>query len=179
MNNKIDQMSSHRSAFRVSLLGIILGLRLVLGFLPSLNFGNQIQIGFGFIGAALSGILFGPWYALIVSVAADIISSLLRGDNFFLGFTLSAALGGLFYGYFLWRKPRSLGQIMLAVGLVSLLINVGLNSIWLHIMYDKAIFALLPIRIFKNMISFFVNSFVLYYLFNLPSIKHLIDKYQF
>ena len=167
------------STIQVTLLGIILGLRIVLSFLPSLDFGKLVQIGVGFVGTALSGILFGPWYALIVSIANDLITAMLHGKQFFLGFTLSAAVGGLLYGLFLWRKPTSLKQIALAVLAVTLIVNIGMNSIWIRMMYGKAWSVFMPMRIIKNLISFPLNTAILYFLFNIPTIKKFIQRYQF
>ena len=167
------------STLQITLLGIILGLRIALSFVPGLNFGNLVQIGFGFIGAALSGALFGPWYSVIVAIANDLITAMLHGDNFFLGFTLSAALGGIIYGYFLWRKPLNWKQIIPAVLLITLVINIGLNSIWIKVMYGKAWAAFMPMRIVKNLISLPLNSIILYLIFNIPVVKKFIERYRF
>ncbi len=97
IKNSTNPSQKRLTTLQVSLLGIILGLRIVLSFVPSINLGNLVQLGVGFIGAALSGALFGPWYALILSLFNDLITSLLQGKNIFLGFTLSAGLLSLIH----------------------------------------------------------------------------------
>lgn len=179
IKNSTNPSQKRLTTLQVSLLGIILGLRIVLSFVPSINLGNLVQLGVGFIGAALSGALFGPWYALILSLFNDLITSLLQGKNIFLGFTLSAGLGGLFYGYFLYRKPASWKNIFFAVLSVTLIINLGLNSIWIKMMYGKAWAVFMPMRIVKNTLSLPLNTIILYFVFNNQTVKSFINKYQF
>lgn len=164
---------------QITMLGIVLAGRIILSYVPSMNFGTYAEIGFGFIGTALSGILFGPWYALIVSVANDLITSLLHGQNFFLGFVFSAALGGYIYGKLLWRQAFSWRRTFLAVLLVTLIINLGLNSLWLKIMFDQAWIAFMPLRIGKNLVSLPLNTLMLGLIFQNPTIRRLINQYKF
>ncbi|OFK58056.1 hypothetical protein HMPREF2811_05975 [Globicatella sp. HMSC072A10] len=174
-NNKRHQLS----AFQISLLGIILGLRIALGFLPSVKIEPFVQIGFGFIGAGLSGILFGPWYALIIGIFNDIIGALLTGQNFFFGYTLSAALGGFIYGYGFWRQKITLKRVFLVVLVITLFVNLGLGSLWVRMMTGKAWEVFMGMRIIKNTISLFLNTAILYTLFTHSIIKKYIQQYQF
>lgn len=164
---------------QITLLGIVLAGRILLSYVPSLKFGSFAEVGFGFIGTAISGALFGPWYALIVSVANDLITSLLHGQNFFLGFVVSAALGGYIYGKLLWRQAFSWQRIIIAVLLVTVIINLGLNSLWLKIMFDQAWLAFMPLRIIKNLISLPLNAALLGLIFQNPTVRRLINQYNF
>ena len=73
--------------------------------LPTIKFGLYVQIGFGFIGAAIAGVMLGPWRAALVGILVDILGNFFRGESgqFFLGYTLTALVGGLIYGYFYIR----------------------------------------------------------------------------
>lgn len=164
---------------QITLLAIVLAGRIVLSYVPSLSFGTYAEIGFGFIGTAFSGILFGPWYALIVSVANDLITSLLHGKNFFLGFVISAALGGFIYGKLLWRQPFSWLRAFLTVLLVTVVINLGLNSLWIKMMFNEAWVAFMPLRIGKNLVSLPLNTLMLGLVFKNPTIQRLIKHYEF
>jgi len=62
---------------------------------------------------------------------------------------------------------------------VTVFINIGLNTIWLKIMYKEAWRALIIPRLIKNAISFPLNSVVLYFVLNTGSIKRVINQYQF
>lgn len=165
---------------QLTLMAIMLAARIVLSFIPSLNVNNIIEVGFGFVGAAFSGILFGPIPAMIISVINDLITFFITGGGiFFPGFTLSAALGGIFYGWMLWRKPITWKRIFLAVLLVTVIINIGLNSIWVKMLFGQAWMAFMPLRIAKNLVSLPLNTLILGFLFKTPTIEKLINKYQF
>ena len=52
--------------------------------------------------------------------------------------------------------------MLFAEFLVSLICNVLLGTLWLNIMYGKAFLALLPMRAFKNLVMWPVNSMLFY-----------------
>ena len=184
MNKKVDVEQNIRprkvTTSQLTLMAVMIAARIVLSFIPSLNFGNLVEIGLGFVGTALSGILFGPFFALLVSTVTDLITFFISGSGFFFpGFTLSAALGGWIYGWVLWRKPISWKRVFVAVLLVTLIINLGMNSVWIRMMYGRAWAAFMPMRIVKNLISLPINTIILTFLFKSPTIEKLIKKYQF
>lgn len=163
----------------INRMGVLLALMILLSYVPSLNFGNVIQIGFGFIGSVFAGVLFGPVYGGILAMGNDLLTYFLNGSGFFFpGFTLSAGLGAAIYGLFLWRQPMSLKRIALAVLCVTLFVNLGLNSLWVKIMYDRAWSALMVGRLVKNMISFPINTGMIYLITNQPTVNQLIKKYR-
>lgn len=178
-NSNKKYQTGKLSALHIVLLGLVLAFRILLSLIPPISGGNYVEIGLGFIGAAFTGVLFGPWYAMIVSVANDIITTNMSGTTFFIGFTFSAALGGLFYGWMLWRKPLSWKRIFITVLLVTVVINLILNSIWIRMMYGSSWIAFMPTRIIKNIVSLFTNTFILKMIFDQPTIKRLVEKYRF
>lgn len=168
------------TANRITIMAIILAFRIVISFIPALNFGNLVQIGVGFIGAALSGIILGPVGALILGVVNDVISHFLSGSaTFFIGFTLSAAIGGYIYGAVFWRREVTWKRIFIAILLVTLIVNLGLNSLWIRIMYDRAWGAFMGMRVIKNLISLPLNTIILYVIFSSPTVQQIVKKYQF
>ncbi|MBS4455665.1 folate family ECF transporter S component [Tuanshanicoccus lijuaniae] len=172
-------MKKKLTTIQLSLLGIILGIRIAISFIPSFKVGQFVELGVGFIGAALSGALFGPFYALIIGVINDIITALIHGKAFFFGYTLSAGIAGLVYGFGLWRKPHTLKRIFITVLCITLFVNLGLGSIWIKMITGKAWEVFMGIRIIKNIVSLFLNTFLLYVLFNHPTIKRYINRYNF
>lgn len=159
-------------------MGIMLGIQIAISYIPSIKIGNFTEFGFGFIGTALSGALFGPLYGLILATLSDIITSVLHGKAFFIGFTISAALAGLIYGIGFWKKERNFRTIFMTVLLVTVIVNLGLNSIWVKIITDKAWATFMTLRFSKNIISLFINTAVLTIIFNNPTVNHLLHRYQ-
>jgi ECF transporter S component (folate family) len=63
---------------------------------------------------------------------------------------LSAFLGGAIYGLFLYRKPVTIFNVTISVLLITLFIDLGLNTLWLSMITGKAAAALLIPRIYKS-----------------------------
>lgn len=164
----------------LTITSIMTAIRLALKWMPSLNIGNVVQMGVGFIGSALSGALLGPWRAALVGVFVDIFGTLLKGNggNFFFGYTLTALVSGLIYGFFLYKKPITWQRVVLTVLVVTLVCNLGMNSIWIHLQTQKAFAVFMQIRIIKNLISFPLNSVVLLLLLKNKTMQHLLEKYR-
>lgn len=164
----------------ITVMAMVLAIRLVMEMLPTIKFGLYVQIGFGFIGAAIAGVMLGPWRAALVGILVDILGNFFRGETgqFFLGYTFTALVGGFIYGYFLYKRPLRWEQIFMTVLLVTLFCNLGLNSLWVYMMTGKAFAVFMPLRIIKNLISFPLNTAILTVLFSNQTMKTLIEKYR-
>lgn len=114
-----------------------------------------VRIGFTFIPIALSAIMFGPLLAGITAALADVVGMILfPAGVYFPGFTFSAFLRGAIFGWFLYKKPNSLWRICMPVFIITLVVNLGLDTVWLWMLTGKGIFGLLPARILKCLIMF-------------------------
>lgn len=69
----------------------------------------------------------------------------------------------MIYGLVLYKKPKSLKRIILAIIMVAIFVNLGLNTIWLTIMLDKAIFVIFPTRLVQNLVLAPINIALLYF----------------
>lgn len=124
---------------------------------------NSVQLSFGFIAIGLIGLWYGPIPAALCSGISDLIGFMIFPSGmFFPGFTLSAIVGGLLYGLVLYRRPIKFLRTLLAFFLVGIIVNVILNTIWVAILYGYGIWALLPARIAKNLITIPLNAFIFY-----------------
>ncbi len=115
--------------------------------------GNLDRLSLQYIPHALGGLLFGPFYAAIACVVGDILGMFINsaGLVFTPMFTASAAVRGLLYGLLLYKKPVTLKRCILAVSVVTLVVDLGLNPIWMNILYDQAylpiLLAKIPVRV--------------------------------
>lgn len=179
MKTNYQNQSKMNPALSLTIIAMVIAFRLALSYIPSFKFGNYAEIGVGFIGAALAAVLLGPWRAAGVGAVVDILSFFLTGGGlFFPGYTLSAALGGLLYGLMLYKKEPSFLRVLVTVSLVTLIINLGLGSLWIHLLYGKAFEVFMGVRIIKNLISWPINTLVLYLLLNNDNVKRIINKYR-
>jgi ECF transporter S component (folate family) len=125
-----------------------------------------VRIGFGFLPIAFAGIMFGPLAAGVVAAVADVVGVMLfPAGPFFAGFTLSAFLGGVIYGLFLHKKP-TITRTILAVLLIRIFIDLGLNTLWLSMLYGKGWMVLISTRLIASAIMLPIQVILIYTLWN-------------
>ena len=165
--NKYDARS-------ISKIGLLMALEIVLTQFISIE-TPIVRIGFGFLPIAIIGMLYGPWIAGMASAITDIVGTILFGGGvFFPGFILSAFIGGMIYGLILYKKPKSLKRIIIAILLVTVFVNLGMNTIWLTIMLDKAILVIFPTRVVQNLVLAPVNIMLLYFVVQNKTLRKAI-----
>lgn len=160
----------------LAMLSMLTALCIILGFFQ-LQLGEFLSISFGFLAVGMIGELFGPVAACLGAGVSDLLSYFLHPAGvFFPGFTLSACIGGVLYGVFLYKKPFSFIRIFFAMLVVGIFVNLFLNTLWLTLLYGDGYIAIFPMRLLKNCITIPFNS-ILFYLFNkpiLPIIKNFL-----
>ena len=113
-----------------------------------------VQIKLSFIPVVMAALLYGPVPAALAAALGDFIGAVLFPSGaYFPGFTLTAALGGLVYGLVLYRKPASLWRSCLAVGIITIVLNLGLNTFWLWMITKDGYLGLLAARFPKYFIT--------------------------
>lgn len=134
-----------------------------------------VRIGFGFIPIALSGIMFGPVIGGITGALADIIGMMLfPKGTYFPGFTLSALICGTVYGLVLHKKHITTIRVGVAVLIIKLFVDLGLNTVWLSILYKKAIVVLLPTRVISNAVMFPIQTLLIFLVWK--SVGHVLQR---
>lgn len=146
-----------KHASTISIAGMLIAISVVLS-LFNVVFSNVLQISFAFLPIAMGGMLYGPVVGGIMGIAADVLGYFAKPNGpFFPGFTLNALIAGALYGFFLYRKPVSLKRVVVVMLIVTIVINLGLTSYWLSMMYGQAFIALMTGRILKNIVMFPIN----------------------
>lgn len=165
---------------QLTVLALVVGLSIVLQGTLKLDFAGITQYGFSFIPNALLGVIFGPWVGFVAGAIADVISffAFPSGYPFFLGYTLTAALGPMLYGLFLYRKKLTIARIFIVVLVITVFLNIGLGTWWVAILRGKSFIALLPVRLAKNAISLVLNTVILSTILTTPIVQKTIKKYQ-
>lgn len=172
---------AHFSTRHLTIMALLLAMRILLSYLPGINIGKFVEMGFGFIGTTTAAAILGPFYMVIFAVFYDLLDILVIHPTamFFIGFTLSAAVAGFIYAKGLWRQEVTAKRAIIVTFIVTLGVNLIMNTFWIQLMYDKAWIGLIQLRLIKNLISFPLNAFIIYMMFNYPPFKRLIKKYQF
>ncbi|HSL86499.1 MAG TPA: folate family ECF transporter S component, partial [Bacteroidales bacterium] len=118
--------------------GMLIAFSVVLSFFK-VPLGPTLQISFASLPIAAAGMLFGPFVGGIVGFVSDILGYIVRPHGFFFpGFTLNAILIGAFFGFFLYKKKITLTNVIISSLFNTIIINLGLTTLWLSIMYGDA-----------------------------------------
>ncbi len=159
LKSSLKELSNVRT---ISVTGMLIAISIMLSFFK-LVISNVLQISFSFLPLAMGGMLYGPVVGGIMGVVSDILGYFARPNGpFFPGFTLNALLSGALYGFFLYRKPVTMKRVVIVSALVTVIVNLLLNPVWLSIMYGHAFIALLTGRIVKNVVMFPINTALLF-----------------
>ena len=153
-----DSLEELKHVNTVTVMAMFAAISVVLGYF-TLVLGDYLKIGFSTIANQFVYYLFGPVVGGLFGGALDILKYIIRPTGaYFPGFTLGAMIGGILYGCFLYKRPISLARVLVAELTVSIVCNMLLGTLWLSMLYGKAFMALLPMRVFKNVIMWPVNS---------------------
>lgn len=140
----------------LALTALFVAMNLTLDLLNlRIQLTPDLRIGVGFLTSAMVGMLFGPVAAMTAGAAGDMVGWLVNpgGGAYFPGFTITAILAGAVWGIFLYgRNPRLL-NCLAARATISLVLNIGLNSLWKYIYFGAAYTAAsLVASVVKNLV---------------------------
>ncbi|MGN0240909.1 MAG: folate family ECF transporter S component [Candidatus Weimeria sp.] len=158
-----DSAAELKSVRSLCTVAMLMALSAVLNMVSTINIGQFIHIGLAWIPIVLIDALFGPVTGAFAAAALDIINYALRPDGaFFPGFTVGAMLSAFIYGLFLYRRQTGIVRCFVSHGLVTVINNIILNTIWLSILYGQAFKALLLPRLIKNLITWPIYSVLMF-----------------
>ena len=129
----------------------------------------EVRVSPGFLCNASVGMLYGPTVGMMTGFLTDVLGFLFdhSGMGYFPGYTITAIVGGLIYGLWLYPgKPTRL-RVLGAKACINLFCNIGLNTVWSSMLYGSAISAILPARIVKNLLLLPVEVIALYLVANI------------
>lgn len=174
------QSSLHelKSTKNLVLCGLMAALAVVLGMCASFSVGPYIKIGFSAIPNRIVDCLFGPVIGCFFGGALDLLKYFVKPDGpFFFGFTFNAMLAGFLYGIILYKKPLKWQRMLFAEFINKLVINCGLNTLWISMLYGKGFFVLLPARLLKNVIMLPIDTAIIFA--SLTLMKQIAKQFGF
>ena len=137
-NMFLDSAKELKKTSALAVCAMLAALALILNSVASINIGPYVKIGF-------SG-----------------IPNQLMDGPFFFGFTFNAMLAAFIYGCFYYRRKLTIWRVLAAKFVVILIVNVLLNTLWLDMLYGKGFLAILPMRAFKNLIMWPIDSVIFF-----------------
>ena len=176
--NLSESTKSLKSTYTICVCSIMVACYVVLDMFQ-LQLAPQIVISFSYIPIAIAGWMFGVIPAAIVGGVSDIMSFLIKPTGaFFPGFTITAVLTGALFGLGLYKSSGKFIWINTAISktLVTLLLNIGLNTLWTSMLTGKAYMVLLYGRIIKNAVMLVPEILILALLIMLLSRHKILNK---
>ena len=156
-------MANKSNTTRLVIMAFLIALEIILTRFCSIN-TPILRIGFGFLPVAMAGIMFGPWWAAVGYTIGDLLGMMIFPTGaYFPGYTLTAVVGGLIWG--LWLYPRKI-TVWRAIGAktcINLFCNICLNTLWLTVTGGKAMSVLLVTRVPKNLILLPIEIVLVYF----------------
>lgn len=151
-----------KSTQTLTTVGILLAIQMLLSSFGVFQLTESVKISLAHLALAPTAMLFGPVAAGIQGALSDFLGYLLRPTGpYFPGFTLSALLGGVIYGLLLYRTKRALWQVITARAVIVVFVNIGLNTVFLAMLYGPAQWAALPLRAIKNALQLPIDCVLL------------------
>jgi hypothetical protein len=145
---KEEAMHTKMSVKSISIIGILVAMEIILARF-SIHTWN-LKIGFSFIPVVVAAIFYGPVTAGLVGAIGDIMGYILFPVGaYFPGFTLTAFVTGMIFGFFL-RKSQSVLNIVLAVLCVQIFVSQFMTTYWISFLYGSPYWALFATRIYQT-----------------------------
>ena len=149
---------------------ILIAISIVLTRVGSIMILPTLRLGFGETPLMMSGLLFGPVIGGLSGLVADMVGFVINPQGpWHPGFTLSSmmwgVIAGLFAMYFRSKKEKkeifTLTRVAITVAVATLVISLGLNTLWLSRLYGKGFIALIPGRIITFFVSTPIQSYII------------------
>ncbi len=136
---------NQKHLFTLVYLAALTAIQVILSRFLSVSLWN-VKFGFQFIPVVLAAISTGPWAGAIVGGVGDLVGALLFPIGpYFPGFTLSAVITGLIFGFAL-QKRHNFTTIFVAVLADSVITTLILNTVWVSVLYGSPLLPLLATR---------------------------------
>jgi len=141
---------------------MLLAVAAVLGFIK-IPLNQIIELRFTYLAYGIGGYLMGPFAGALIGGLSDLLAYIVRPTGgFFPGFTLSAALQGLIYGYWLYNHELTFKRVFIVQTAIAIIISLGLNTLWLSMLYHLPLVATLTPRIVKTAVMLPIEAGMLY-----------------
>ena len=143
-------------------IALLIALAIILNGPLSIQAPIVRTLNFSFLPIAIIAMLHGPLLGGMSAAVADVVGFFLFPGPwpFFPGFTISAFATGVIFGIFLYKIQKgqvwpgrvsapaeSWLRVVVSVLVITVVVRLGLNILWLSMMWGDAFLVLLPPRI--------------------------------
>ena len=156
---------------KIIITALLLAMLIILSRFLSIK-TPIMKISFAFIPTMLCAIWLGPKWTVLLNALGDVIgATLFPTGPYFIGYTISTAIAGFIYGTLLYKDKSDrfterafFIRLVIAVVLVAIIVNMGLNTLWTSITSGKAFQVLFVTRIVKQLIMIPIHILVMLFI---------------
>jgi len=144
--------------------GLLIALDVVSArFLNFYTPGQTDRISLQFLANAFAGMLFGPVWGALTCVLGDVVGMAINPNGMFMPLiTLACAARGVIYGLVLHKKPVSILRSIVAVSVVTVVVELGMMPVFLSVLYGRAWGVLLIAKLPWRLATIPVYGMILY-----------------
>ncbi|WP_069998328.1 folate family ECF transporter S component [Cellulosilyticum sp. I15G10I2] len=154
-------MKQHLRTKNIAIIGMLIALDIIFTRFWMIQ-TPQIRISLGFFAIAMIGMLYGPMIAGIAAGLSDIVGWFMHPyAPFFPGFTLTAIVTGVIFGYFLHKPHTPLRSYIFSAICVTLVCDTLLNTLWLSLIQNVPFISLIITRGIKIAVMFILYIAIL------------------
>lgn len=125
-----------KQAKSVVTTAMLVAVGIVLSAYATIRITPDFQVSFGFLSSGMIAQLFGPVVNLIAGFVTDVVSYLLYTDGpYCFWFALNPMVSGLIFSLFFYRKKVTLPKAIAAKLVDTLVVEVGMTTLWLILLY--------------------------------------------
>ncbi|MDR0406020.1 MAG: folate family ECF transporter S component [Clostridiales bacterium] len=151
---------------KITLAAVFTALTVILKTFTTVFLFRTSKFGFSFVPAVLGSAVLGPLWGGAVGGLSDVLGYfLVRDGAYYPGFTVSAVLKGVIYGLFLFKKPKNIPNILLAILTSVIVVDLGVNTLWIHRLYGTDLTAVFLSKIASVPVFAVIQAAVMYLLF--------------
>lgn len=152
-----------KNVYSMVCVAMFIALYCVLSLIRFYIIPNRLRVSFTFLPIAWAAMLFGPFAGGMTGALGDILSWEINPTGPYVpGFTISGFITGIIYGLFFYNREIIWKRAILAATTMVLVVEVGLNSVWVHILNGNPYYVLIPERLAKALVTIPLNSVILY-----------------
>lgn len=144
------------------MLGSLIALDVIFSRYLKIPIGTIQRVSLSFIPKAVIGAMFGPLISAVAGIVSDFVGlAMVPEGSYFPGFTFTAALNGMLYGFFLHKDHLEFKHIIIACLATTIIGNSIVNSLWLHMLSGIPYIATVVSRIPAHLIILVVKCITL------------------